>query len=277
MRWLDRQLNKLLPVPYFLITFTVPEELRGWFRSHPQTAHNGFFAEVSATLKEIGANPKWLGAELGFLAVLHTWTRQLQYHPHLHVIVPGGGLTPEGKWKQVTDPGFFLPSDVLAARFRNRMKALLHTNEAAWRTIPVKVWNRLWVVNIQPAGSGENMLKYLARYVGRTALSSSRILSDDGQWIRLSFQDSEDKRWKVQPLKPMEFLRRFLQHVLPGGLQRVRYYGFLAPAAKGRWQRIVRLLHYKPQPVPPREELAPCCPFCHGVNLFFLGQLPRAP
>jgi hypothetical protein len=276
-QWLDRQMAKLLPVPYFLITFTLPEELRAWCRSHPREAYNLLFGEASATLLEIGANPKHLGAQLGFLAVLHTWTRQLHYHPHLHLIVPGGGLTEEGHWKQTGNPGFFLPQGVLAARFRNRLKNRLRKDHAAWRQVPVRVWGKSWVVDCQAAGSGQHVLKYLARYVGRTALTSSRILRDDGTRITFSYQDAQDQTWKSMTVCALEFLRRFLQHVLPSGLQRVRYYGFLAPAAKKRWEQIVRLLDFTPAPTVPRVNELPCCPFCQSRRLQLIGELPRPP
>jgi hypothetical protein len=275
--WLDRQMIKLLPVAYFLVTFTVPEELRAWCRSHPKEAYNLLFREASATLMEIGADPKHLGAELGFIAVLHTWTRQLDYHPHLHLIVPGGGLTGEGEWKQVGTPEFFLPQAVLAARFRNRLKAALQKDHQAWRQVPVRVWGKAWVVDCQAAGSGQNVLKYLARYVGKTALSSSRILQDDGTHITFSYQDAEDKTWRNLTVTAREFLRRFLQHVLPSGLQRVRYYGFLAPAAKSRWEQIVRLLDFIPVAGMERFMETHCCPFCQGHHLVLIAEFPRPP
>ena len=275
--WLDRQMVKLLPVAYFLITFTVPEELREWCRSHPQEAYNLIFREASATLMEIGANPKHLGADLGFIAVLHTWTRQLHYHPHLHLIVPAGGLTEEGAWKQVGTPEFFLPQAVLAARFRNRIKAALQKDQAAWRQVPVPVWGKDWVVDCQTAGSGHNVLKYLARYVGKTALGSNRILADDGANITFSYQDAQDKTWRSLTVSAEEFLRRFLQHVLPPRLQRVRYYGFLAPAAKRRWEQIVRLLDFTPVSAPKPIHESHACPFCRGRHLILIAELPRPP
>mgnify|MGYP001560615259 CR=1 FL=1 len=275
--WLDRQMVKLLPVAYFLITFTVPEELREWCRSHPKEAYNLLFREASATLMEIGAHPDHLGADLGFIAVLHTWTRQLHYHPHLHLIVPGGGLTAAGDWKQAGTPEFFLPQAVLAARFRNRIKAALQKDHEAWRQVPVPVWGKEWVVDCQAAGSGHHVLKYLARYVGKTALGSNRILGDDGANITFSYQDAQDKTWRSLTVSAQEFLRRFLQHVLPSGLQRVRYYGFLAPAAKRRWEQVVRLLDFTPvSPLKPIQE-PHSCPFCQGRHLILVAEWPRPP
>lgn len=276
-KWLDRQVVKLLPVPYFLLTFTVPEELRVWCRSHPREAYTLLFREASATLMEIGANPKHLGAQLGCVAVLHTWTRQLHYHPHLHLIVPGGGLTEQGAWKPVRDPSFFLPQAVLAARFRNRLKTALQKDPAAWRELPARLWAKSWVVDCQPAGSGQSALKYLARYVAKTALSANRILADDGSQVTYSYQDAEDKVWKSLTVTGQEFLRRFLQHVLPSGLPRVRYYGFLAPAATRRWKQILGRLNFTPVPAPQRVPERPACPFCQSRRLILIGELPRPP
>lgn len=276
-QWLENQREKLLPAPYFLLTFTVPEELRFWFQSDPKVAYSIFFREASLTLLEIGANPEHFGAQLGLLAVLHTWTRQLLFHPHLHFIVPGGGLTPKGEWKQVGNPEFFLPQRVLAARFRNRMKTAIHANPEAWRRIPVAVWRKGWVVDCQAAGTGENALKYLARYVGKTALTSSRILADENSTITFSYQDAEDKIWKTQHVDAQEFLRRVLLHVLPSGLQRVRYYGFLAPAAKRRWEQIVRLLDYTAKKARVIARELPECPYCKGCELILIEELPRPP
>ena len=182
--WRDAQRARLLPVPYFLVTFTVPEELRPVFRSHQKAAYSLLFREAAATLQDVAADPRLLGAELGFLGVLHTWTRQLVYHPHIHFLVPGGGLTPDGRrWVNPPSPDYLLPGARLAARFCSRLRE-------AFRAVPELApaatgphWRKTWVVNVQPAGRGETALDYLAAYVHRTALGSQRILSDDGHRI----------------------------------------------------------------------------------------------
>lgn len=275
-QWVEEQKRKLLPVPYYLITFTVPEGLRPWLRSHQKQGYAALLRQSAATLQDAAANPKYLGAELGFLSVLHTWGRQLQYHPHVHCVVPAGGLSANRlRWRRPPSLDFFLPQQVLAARFRTRLKAaLLPLPDSG--DIPASVWQKKWVVDVQPAGSGENAIKYLAAYVSRTALGSHRILNADNGHVTFKYKDSGDGQWRTLRLSATEFLRRFLQHVLPKGLQRVRYFGWLAPAAKARWQRILSLLDYK---TPPKVLLAPpvpACPCCQKP-MRLLAQLPRPP
>jgi len=276
--WIQRQKFKLLPAPYYLVTFTVPEGLRAWLRSHQKLGCALLLRESAETLQDVASQPKYLGAQLGSLSVLHTWGRQLQYHPHVHCVVPAGGLRQDGlRWMRPPSPDFFLPQAVLADRFRNRLKRRLaqeHPEELAH--IPSGVWQQKWVVDVQAVGSGEAALKYLAAYVYRTALGSQRILSDHGGKITLRYKDSGDAQWHILTLPVMEFLRRFLQHVLPKGLQRVRYYGWLSPAAKTRWERILALLDWKPAALQAGPVVSPLCPRCAGP-LIWVATLTRAP
>lgn len=274
-QWIARRKLHLLPVPYYLITFTVPEGLRAWLRSHQKLGYSLLLQQSAATLQEVARRDKYLGAELGFLSVLHTWGRQLQFHPHVHCVVPAGGLRPDGlRWCRPKKPDFFLPQRVLAARFRNRLKAALNDQPQS-ADIPSQVWRQRWVVDVQPAGSGEAALQYLSAYVYRTALGSQRILQDQDEQITFKYKDSEDAQWHTLTLAALEFLRRFLQHILPKGFQRVRYYGWLSPAAAARWERILALLDWKPvRPCaadPCRQML---CPKCHQP-MAHLGSLPR--
>lgn len=277
--WAQRQENKLLPVPSFLVTFTVPEELRDVFRAHPAELYAAFFRESSGALTDVALTR--LGLQLGFTGVLHTWTRQLIYHPHIHYLVPGGGLTPDGlRWKRVTDPQFLLPTRVLAARFKNRLRHWLQEHQQAWlKTIPARTWRKQWVVDVQPVGRGQTALRYLAAYVQKTALSASRLLGCDETSVTFTHQDRASGRTKTLRLAGAEFLRRFLQHVLPTGFQRVRHFGWLSPAAKKRWARIHALLDWKPVASPEaraRRSWAPGCPRCHRP-MILLGPLARPP
>ena len=278
VQWRDAQRLRLLPVRYFLLTFTIPEELRAWFRSHQKPAYNLLFREAAATLRDLGANPKWLGAELGFLGVLHTWTRKLVYHPHIHFLVPGGGLSPDHqRWVEPPDPDFFMPGPVLAARFRTRLLQALRAEPDLEASVITALRKKRWVVNVQPAGRGEKALDYLAAYVHRTALGSQRILADDERGILFKYQDGETRLWQTQRLAPNEFLRRWLQHVLPRGFIRVRHYGWLSPAAKGRWNQVLRILLWEPpEPVPEIPAPAPLCSRC-GKSMILIGTFPRAP
>jgi predicted RNA-binding Zn-ribbon protein involved in translation (DUF1610 family) len=277
--WIERQKLKLLPVPYYLVTFTVPEGLRAWLRSHQKLGYAMLLRQSAATLTDVASQPKYLGGEIGCLSVLHTWGRQLQFHPHVHCVVPAGGLREDGlRWMRPKSPDFFLPQAVLADRFRNRLKNELgdeHPQELA--QIPAGVWKQKWVVDVQPVGSGEGALKYLSAYVYRTALGSQRILSDQGDRITFKYKDSESTQWSTLNLSAMEFIRRFLQHVLPKGFQRVRHYGWLSPAAKMRWERILALLDWKPPqaaqlPKPQPHRCATC-----GTALLWVATLERGP
>ena len=262
--WIELQKTKLLPVPYFLVTFTLPEKLRALFRSHQKQLYNLFFQESASTLQDIAATPKYLGAELGFLGVLQTWSRQLWFHLHIHYIVPGAGLRADGlRWIRGKDPDYFLPEKVLARRFRTRLRLALQQSPELFSQIPAEVWQQDWVVDIVAVGSGVPALKYLANYVYKTAFASQRILADDGHQITFSYKDSKDGQRKPATVTPEEFIRRFLQHVLPAGFQRVRYFGWLSPAAKAKRQRIFALLDWKPPGLAPSTPRPmPLCPRC---------------
>lgn len=263
-QWLERQRCRLLPLPYWLVTFTVPKQLHRLFRSHQKLFYSLLLRQSAAALLQLGRHHKDLRAQLGLLAVLQTWTRDLRFHPHLHCVVPGGGLSPDGlRWLRPKRPDYFLPQAALACRLRCRLKQILHKNHPAlFAQIPPTVWTLNWVVDVQAVGSGQPALKYLSAYVYRTAFSAQRILHDDGQLITFGYRDHQ-RRSQSASLTPRRFLHRFLQHVLPKGFQRVRYFGWLSPAAKARFQRIQALLDWKtPQPNPPPEPTPPLCPDC---------------
>ena len=276
--WLAQQRTRLLPVPYFLVTFTVPEELREPIRAAMKAWYGALLKEGAGALQDLAAQPKHLGAELGLTAMLQTWTRDLRYHPHVHLLVPGGGLAPNRlRWVRVRDGEFLVPQAKLAARFKGRLKAWLKQEQPElFRQVPARVWWRKWVADIQPVGSGEAALKYLAAYLCRPPLHESQLERDDAPGITFRYRENggEPKRCTVSGL---EFVRRFLQHVLPRGFQRVRHYGWRGAAAKAKWERILALLDWKlpdrvtPAPLPP-----PKCPGC-GKPMRLIGPLPRAP
>ena len=261
-------------MPYFLITFTVPQALRSWLRSNQKQGYAALLKESAATLQDVAGRQKYLGAKLGFLSVLHTWGRQLQYHPHVHCVVPAGGLRRDGlRWCRPKSPDYFLPYKVLAARFRTRLKEALQRCGAK---TPAAAWKQNWVVDIRSVGSGQAALKYLAAYVYRTALGSQRILSADQHQITFQYKDSEDGSSQQLRLEPQEFIRRFLQHVLPKGFQRVRRYGWQSAAAILKWQRILVLLDWKAPQRKALEPLQPRCVRC-GQPLQWLAALGRPP
>lgn len=277
--WTAKQTARLLPVSYFLVTFTVPEELRAAFRAQPQLLIDLLFTESARTLQQVASLPRLLGGELGFVGVLHTWGRQLQYHPHVHYIIAGGGLRADGKkWMAPRQSDWLLPVAKLAAEFRRRFEAALSASAPALHAaVPAGTWRGRWIVHSQPAGSGENVVKYLARYVGRTAISDERILRADDEAVTFKYTDSATQQRKVCTVSAAEFMRRYLQHVLPPNQHRVRYFGWMHPAAKTRRMKVETLLAV---PIVVREPVVEPqwhlqCPHCSRFTLVVVGRLPR--
>ena len=278
--WTQKQTERLLPVPYFLVTFTVPAELRAGYSAHPAWLHDVLFNESAATLQQVAAEPRLLGAELGFVGVLHTWGRQLQLHPHVHYIVPGGGLRADGKkWLAARQADWLLPVKKLAAVFARRREAAWGASvPAAHAAVPAATWRKPWVVHCQPAGTGESVVKYLARYVARTAISDERIVAADDDGVVFNYTDTQTQQRRRCTLSAAEFLRRYLHHVPPPGQHRVRYFGWMHPSAKAR-RMVVETLLAKPilvvaaGPAPPQWHLR--CPHCAGFSLVRVGTLPR--
>jgi hypothetical protein len=281
-QWLADHTSLLLPVPYFLVTFTLPNPLRAWLRSHPALGLEMLFATSGRALQDLARNPERLGASLGMLGILHTWSRTLIYHPHVHYLVPAGGLSPDQRQWLPSRKNFLVHVHPLADHFRTLFRqALERQAPEAIQTLPDRVWNRRWVVHCLPVGSGEPALRYLSRYVFKTATGDRDIpLLPDGR-VRWRYRDSATGRWQHIDLEPFELIRRFLQHVLPAGFHRVRRFGWLHPAARIKLNRVRALLAQAPVLSdaeraawqPPEEESeppepllapgnAPVCPRC---------------
>ena len=282
--WTQSQVGRLLPVPYFFVTCTVPAELHGAFAARPEVVHDLFFAAAAAALQSVAAQPRHLGAELGMLGVLHTCGRQLQRHPHIHFIVPGGGLRVDHrKWRKTRRPDYLLPNDAIAAALRRGFEAALRAEAPELHAqIPESAWFEGWWVHIEAAGTGEAVVKYLARYVQHTAISDERILHADDHAVRFSYTDSRTQERRECELSAEEFLRRYLQHVLPAGQHRVRYFGWMHPSAKRRRMLVENLLE---KVIVVSEKAAPPtrwhlrCPYCERFTLVVVGRLlpARAP
>jgi hypothetical protein len=213
-RWLQHQRAKLLPVPYYLVTFTVPAQLRAVIRSNQKSLYALLLRESAGALRDVAREHKDLGARIGLVAVLQTWTRDLRYHPHVHCVVPAGGLSADGlRWVSPKRTDYFLPQSVLARRFRTRLlAALANIHPKLLLQIDRAVWSLDWVADVQPAGTGEPALKYLAAYVYRTAFSAERIVADDGHTITFTYRDSPTRQIRSMRLSAERFLHRFLQH-----------------------------------------------------------------
>ena len=246
-RWMGSRAAELLPVEYFHVVFTLPAAIGPIALQNPRVVYGILFRAAAETLLQIAADPKHLGAEIGFLAVLHTWGQNLQHHPHVHCVVPGGGLSPDGSRWIACRPGFFLPVRVLGRMFRGKFLALLRGafdrgrlsfhGKLASLAEPGEFRHQLataakteWVVHAKPPfGGPEQVLKYLARYTHRVAISNHRLAALEGDEVSFRWKDyAHGSRQKTMKLKAVEFIRRFLLHVLPAGFVRIRHYGFLA-------------------------------------------------
>jgi hypothetical protein len=281
--WHDRQAALRLPVSYFLCTCTVPEPLRKVIRSHPQALLPALFQASSSALVDLCLNPKWFGAMPGITAMLHTWTRAIAYHPHIHYLVTGGGLNNTGAWRW-SKTGFLVPAHALSRLFRERFKAALRRLlPEACAAVPDHVWQIDWVVDIRNVGNGEHALKYLTRYIYRVALTDSAILRHDHDSVTFRYRDSDSGRSRKMTLPAFEFLHRFLQHVLPKGFVKVRYYGLHHPVHRrrlflARAQLCFRLNQPIPVLPPPSPKPPPRCRHCQAIlvpdTLFQAGSHP---
>jgi hypothetical protein len=304
--WLEAQEANLLPVGYFHVVFTLPAEIAHIAFHNKTVVYNLLFKAASETMLTIAADPKHLGARIGITAVLHTWGSAMTHHPHIHMIVPGGGITPDGRWIS-SRPAFLLPVRVLGALFRRlfltRLLELHNAGRLAFfgkvaglsdrraflrHLAPVR--KKRWVVYAKaPFAGPEAVLAYLSRYTHRVAISNSRLIAFDQTGVTFHYKDyrrTGADRQQVMNLAVDEFIRRFLVHVLPRGFHRIRHYGMLAGSSrKGCLAHARELLEVAPAPEEPaREEPAdpgPSCPCCGGtmviIETFAPWRQPRAP
>jgi hypothetical protein len=307
-QWIADRQAELLDVPYFHVVFTVPAVIEVIAFQNQTVVYDILFRAASETLRIIAADPKHLGAEIGFLGVLHTWGQNLLHHPHIHFLVPGGGIAPDGERWIACRPGFFLPVRVLSQMFRGRFLHYLerafsagklnffaahrHLHEpAAFRRYLAPVWKTEWVVYAKrPFAGPAQVLDYVGRYTHRVAISNNRLLSMDNGKVGFRWKDYRDgNRQKVMTLDANEFIRRFLIHVLPDGFHRIRYFGFLGNCHRAqKLERCRKLLGMgAPQPAadPPadhRERFEALtgqslreCPRCHTGIMVVIDCIAR--
>jgi hypothetical protein len=256
--WLDRQQAKLLPVAYFLVTFTLPYELRFLAFNNQKRVYNLMFECASSTLKDFGANPKNLGAVIGMIAILHTHTRRLDYHPHIHFVVPGGGVDKARKQWKKKKGNYLFNEFALAKVFRARfLDALKKSGLCAPNPFPVK-----WVVDCTHAGKGQAVLKYLSRYLYRGVVSENNIVSNQDGKVTFKYVDSRTGKTRYRTVKGEDFLWLVLQHVLPKGFRRARDYGFLHGNAKKLLSLIQMILQVLIDSCSLRTRPAFKCPKC---------------
>ncbi len=304
-RWVEAREAELLPVEYAHVVFTLPAVLGPIALQNPREVYGSLFKAAAETLQQIAADPKHLGAEIGFLAVLHTWGQNLQHHPHVHCVVPGGGLSADGSRWVACRPGFFLPVRVLSRVFRGKFLSLLETafdqgklsfhgklaalaDPIEFRRVLVTSAGTEWVVYSKPPfGGPEQVLKYLARYTHRVAISNHRLVASENDEVEFLWKDyAHEGKQKTMSLKAIEFIRRFLLHILPAGFVRIRHYGFLANrVCREKLERCRVLLEAgtKAAPVSPPEEIvegptaAHVCPACGEGRMIIIETFPAPP
>jgi hypothetical protein len=259
-RWIDRQQNKLLPVHYFMVTFTLPCEFRAVAYRNQRTVYALMFSCVSSTLKDFGLDPKHLGAEIAMTMVLHTHSRRLDYHPHIHVVVPGGGVDRRRRqWKKKKGKYLF-NQKALAKVFRARFLNALNKEN-----LPVpKGVSSQWVVDCSRVGTGITALKYLSRYLYRGVISESNIVSSQDGRVTFKYIESKTGKTCYRTLKGEDFLRLVLCHVLPRGFRRVRDYGFLHSNAQKLLFLVQLILHVQIKTIALRPKPVFKCPCCHS-------------
>jgi hypothetical protein len=301
-QWLEKRQAELLPCDYYHAVATVPSELRGVFGRHQKLMY-GLLMRVSAeAVQELCAVKRHLGALPGILSIFHSWNGQLQYHPHVHMLITGGGVSGDGQHWEPARGKFLVPVKVLsrkiAAKFRD---ALRKEKPELFATIAGTVWRREWVSFCKHYGRGNDaVLNYLSRYVFRTAISNARILDMDDTHVTFRWKDRNSDTWQTERIAGVQFLRRFLQHVLPRGFHRCRYYGLWHSSKRDLSSRawlllmlqkptgvpvpvtIADLLDVLSQPsedeylkTPNDDDRPPCCPYCGSARTTLLVELPR--
>jgi hypothetical protein len=207
-------------------------------RRHQRLVYDLLFRASAEAVQQLGQEERWLGGQMGMLGVLHTWGRNLAYHPHVHYLAPGGGVAADGTWRP-SRANFLLPVKALSRLMRAKFRdALRQADAAVFAQVPAEVWQQTWVVHCQPVGTGVNAVKYLAPYIFGVAISNRRIIKMDDGRVSFRYRETETGALKTCTLPAEEFIRRFLQHVLPKGFVKVRYYGFLSV---GQRQRLAAL------------------------------------
>jgi len=249
--WLKSRTAEILPCQYYHVIATVPSELRTLFLRHQKILYGLLMKIAANAVRDLAADKRYVGAEVGILAVLHTWTGQLHHHPHVHMMVTGGGVTDDGTaWCDAPNK-FLVPVKKLSPMIARRFAETLQKEHPdLFKQIPASVWKRQWCSYSKPYGTGkEAVLKYLARYVFRIAITNHRLISMDESHVTFRYKDHKTDQWKTERVEGVQFLRRFLFHVLPKGLHKVRYYGLWHPCKKGRQAQARLLLELTMVPV----------------------------
>jgi uncharacterized C2H2 Zn-finger protein len=263
--WLDKQRANLLPVRYYLLTFTLPAQLRTTAYNHQKIVYNALLNAAKETISDVARNPRHLGAMVGLMAVLHTNSRMLDFHPHVHIVLPAGGVDSSGKlWISKSRKHLF-PHQILKTLFREKFLAALRREEIPYNH---ELHKKEWVVNIRAAGKGEPALKYLSRYLYRGVIQERNILNDANGRITFKYLEAKTDTWKNRTLPAVDFLHLLLTHVLPKRFRRVRSYGFLHGNAATTLHKIQLILKATPKiPVATSRPRLLKCPDCGAAEI----------
>ena len=287
--WLGQRRQELLAIPHFHLVFTLPEEFRPIVRRHQKTMYGALMKAAARSLMKLAADPRYVGGRIGILAVLQTWTGTLTYHPYAHLLVPAGGVNQHGEWVAARQD-YLVPVDALALIFRG-MFLQMARRALPRQHLPSSLWTKKWYVYCEPTVQGaEKVLQYLGRYVHRTAFANSRLVRIQDGRVTFRYKIRRQRQWKTMTLCAMEFIRRFLQHVLPRGTHKVRYYGIWHPSQRSLLRR-VQLVTGLPEIPSAMEEEATSqtdgakespgkrrkCPCCTEGNLVLAKTLSRHP
>lgn len=282
--WIAAREQDLLPVPYFHVVFTLPSELNQLAMHEPKAVYDSLFAAAWSTLNIFGHDPKHLGAQTGMICILHTWGQQLTLHPHLHCIVPGGGLSKKGHWKQARSKGKFLfPVKAMSRVFRARYLEQLRQRCKPGQQLLNALYKKAWVVYAKrPFAHPMQVVEYLGRYTHKVAISNHRIASVDADVVSFNYKDyRHGGKQQVLKLSHVEFIRRFAMHILPRGFVRIRHYGILSSTAKIKSLPAIRAQmpqKWEPPPAEPRQ-LEPVlqrkCPHCKTATMVTVEILPK--
>lgn len=240
--WLARVQQRLLPCDHYLLTFTLPQQLRAVARDHQRIVYAALLREAAAAVQTLADDRTWVGGTVGILAVLHTWSRTLEYHPHVHLLVTAGGLAADGQaWVTPAHPRFLFPGYALSAIFRAKMRHAF-ARAGLEHAVDARVWRRRWTVHVQQIGTGAQAALYLSRYVYRVALTNQRLVRFTDGRVTFRYTHARTQQSRAVTLPADAFLTRFLQHILPRGLTKIRWYGLLSPGRRHALERARQLL-----------------------------------
>jgi len=297
-RWLEKQRQRLLPCPYYFLTFTLPSELRALVYAHQKALYGLLLSSAAAALQKLAWDPRYVGGQLASLAVLHTWRRDLLDHPHVHLLASAGGLSADGKkWVHPKNLAFLVPGFALGKIFKGKFKAGLK-KLGLLNQVPAALWQQNppspgasarpgWNVQIQHAGRGQKVLEYLGRYAFRIAISNSRLEKFENGQVTFGYRDPKTQELKHPTLPAQEFIRRLLRHVLPKGFVKVRSYGLVSSTQKEKLEKArtllatalpevtlsTELLPHRALDLAPRPPAAQLCPHCKIGHLVLVASL----